>query len=297
MRRVRASDAAVPSWGQLGVAVPERLVGLGFRYWLTGFRTGDISCWERAWCAYSSTLGASLAKTAVTDLSCWVRAINRHARRDLVTARRRLRSILPRRVHCHRDDLRLPAQCLPGHARLRVRAARLLDDRRGRRGRRDLRCDDARRRPGVAADLRSWFFAAGGAACQRIEAVSPWKVRSHDRLLLPGHHGPGHRRGSGRDPEPAQRAPADARGGLPPSQQEDGVLRMLAAGRQHDLREDRSAGREGRGVPVRLRLRAGPPPQVRQRHAGRAADRVGAPRPAPPQAASPAAATRVLEPV
>jgi hypothetical protein len=85
MRRVRDGDAAVPSWGQLGIAVPERLVGLGFRYWLTGFRTGDISCWERAWCAYSSTLGASLAKTAVTDLSCWVRAINRHARRDLVT--------------------------------------------------------------------------------------------------------------------------------------------------------------------------------------------------------------------
>jgi hypothetical protein len=85
MRRVRDSDAAAPSWGQLGVAVPERLVGLGFRYWLTGFRTGDISCWERAWCAYSSTLGASRAKTAVTDLSCWVRAINRHARRDLVT--------------------------------------------------------------------------------------------------------------------------------------------------------------------------------------------------------------------
>ena len=86
MRRVRDGDAAVPSWGQLGIAVPERLVGLGFRYWLTGFRTGDISCWERAWCAYSSTLGASLAKTAVTDLSCWVRAINRHARRDLVTS-------------------------------------------------------------------------------------------------------------------------------------------------------------------------------------------------------------------
>jgi hypothetical protein len=86
MRRVRDGDPAVPSWGQLGVAVPERLVGLGFRYWLTGFRTGDISCWERAWCAYSSTLGASLAKTAVTDLSCWVRAINRHARRDLVTS-------------------------------------------------------------------------------------------------------------------------------------------------------------------------------------------------------------------
>jgi len=67
-------------------ASAEKLVGLGFRYWLTGFRTGDISCWERAWCAYSNALGASAAKSAVTDLSCWVRAINRHARRTLETA-------------------------------------------------------------------------------------------------------------------------------------------------------------------------------------------------------------------
>jgi hypothetical protein len=64
----------------------ERLVGLGFRYWLKGFRTGDISCWERAWCAYSSVLGTKAAKGVVTDLACWVRAINRHARRDLETA-------------------------------------------------------------------------------------------------------------------------------------------------------------------------------------------------------------------
>ncbi|KAB2911379.1 MAG: hypothetical protein F9K29_22725 [Hyphomicrobiaceae bacterium] len=67
-------------------AGPERLVGLGFRYWLAGFRTGDISCWERAWCAYSNALGAAAAKGALTDLSCWVRAINRHAQRDLETA-------------------------------------------------------------------------------------------------------------------------------------------------------------------------------------------------------------------
>ena len=46
-----------------------------------GFRTGDISCWERAWCAYSNVLGAATAKGAVTDLSCWVRAINRHSQR------------------------------------------------------------------------------------------------------------------------------------------------------------------------------------------------------------------------
>lgn len=68
------------------IADPERLVGLGFRYWLTGFRTGDISCWERAWGAYSNALGPTCAKGAITDLSCWVRAISRHARRDLETS-------------------------------------------------------------------------------------------------------------------------------------------------------------------------------------------------------------------
>ncbi len=86
MRRVRDNETLGAPSTQPGRVPPERLVGLGFRYWLTGFRTGDISCWERAWCAYSNTLGARRAKSAVTDLSCWVRSINRHARRDLVTA-------------------------------------------------------------------------------------------------------------------------------------------------------------------------------------------------------------------
>jgi hypothetical protein len=125
MRRVRG-DAAVPSWGQLGVAVPERLVGLGFRYWLTGFRTGDISCWERAWCAYSNALGASLAKSAVTDLSCWVRAINRHARRDPLSPAPSTAIVSAAMSACHRDDLRLctmPARPC-GPARSRCSAAR-----------------------------------------------------------------------------------------------------------------------------------------------------------------------------
>lgn len=65
---------------------PERLVGLGFRYWLTGFRTGDISCWERAWAAYATALGPCAAKSAVKDLSSWVRAIDAHAERKPETA-------------------------------------------------------------------------------------------------------------------------------------------------------------------------------------------------------------------
>jgi hypothetical protein len=65
---------------------PERLVGFGFRLWLNGFRTGDISNWERAWSAYASTIGAAAAKTAVGQLSSWVRAIDACAQRELKTA-------------------------------------------------------------------------------------------------------------------------------------------------------------------------------------------------------------------
>jgi hypothetical protein len=84
MRAHDIVNAAAPTQGEPAGA--ERLVGLGFRYWLTGFRTGDISCWERAWCAYSDAMGAATAKGAVTHLASWVGAINRHARRDLETA-------------------------------------------------------------------------------------------------------------------------------------------------------------------------------------------------------------------
>ena len=87
MSRLRDDAAGARMSQAIGRLVgPERLVGLGFRYWLKGFRTGDISCWEKAWCAYSSTLGESAARSAVTDLSCWVRSINRHAQRDLEVA-------------------------------------------------------------------------------------------------------------------------------------------------------------------------------------------------------------------
>lgn len=82
-RAVREAAAQLPEPAMLG---PERLVGLGFRYWLTGFRTGDISCWERAWSAYAKVLGPANAKSAVADLAGWVRAINRHCQRDLKTA-------------------------------------------------------------------------------------------------------------------------------------------------------------------------------------------------------------------
>src|SRR5262245_32486635 len=87
MRRVRSnageSGALATAWG---LPRPERLVGFGFRLWLNGYRTGDISSWEKAWCAYAGTIGAAAAKTAVGELSCWVRAVDCYAQRELETS-------------------------------------------------------------------------------------------------------------------------------------------------------------------------------------------------------------------
>ncbi len=82
----RAASAPLAVHVPLELNDSDRLVGLGFRLWLGGFRTGDISYWEHAWCAYSRSMGASVAKSAVRDLACWVRAIKQHSQRDLETA-------------------------------------------------------------------------------------------------------------------------------------------------------------------------------------------------------------------
>jgi hypothetical protein len=60
-----------------------RLVGIGFRCWLSGYQTGDIACWEQAWDAYAGALGPERAKVAVTELACWVRTISRTAQRPI----------------------------------------------------------------------------------------------------------------------------------------------------------------------------------------------------------------------
>ncbi len=78
------SDAAIaPVTSYEG---PERLVGVGFRLWLNGFRTGDITNWEEAFSTYARTIGAPAAGRAVGQLSSWVRAIDFYAQRKLVTS-------------------------------------------------------------------------------------------------------------------------------------------------------------------------------------------------------------------
>jgi hypothetical protein len=61
----------------------EWLVGVGFRCWLAGYDTGDITCWENGWNEYSRALGTERAKRAVTELACWVRAVRAHASRKI----------------------------------------------------------------------------------------------------------------------------------------------------------------------------------------------------------------------
>ncbi|HMN36809.1 MAG TPA: hypothetical protein PKD49_03735 [Hyphomicrobium sp.] len=62
---------------------PERLVGVGFRGWLSGFETGDIASWESTWNAYEQALGVDATKPVVLALSQFVRAVMSSANRDI----------------------------------------------------------------------------------------------------------------------------------------------------------------------------------------------------------------------
>jgi hypothetical protein len=86
MRRIARTGAARFAVARSAhCAAPARLVGLGFRFWLTGYLTGDITCWERTWRAYAGALGGA-AGHAVGDLACWVKSISCHSQRDLQVA-------------------------------------------------------------------------------------------------------------------------------------------------------------------------------------------------------------------
>ncbi len=61
----------------------ERLIGLGFRHWVAGYKSGDIDRWEQAWRIYAQELGPNAARTAVSELSAWVRAVSAAARREI----------------------------------------------------------------------------------------------------------------------------------------------------------------------------------------------------------------------
>jgi hypothetical protein len=62
---------------------PERLVGLGFRLWMRGHATCDLSCWEQAWSLYVGELGLARAPVAVRRLGAWVGAVGRSTGRRI----------------------------------------------------------------------------------------------------------------------------------------------------------------------------------------------------------------------
>jgi len=61
----------------------ETLVGLGFRCWMAGFQTGDISLWQRAWQSSAEVLGTEQASAVCGAFSRWVRAVRDHSSREL----------------------------------------------------------------------------------------------------------------------------------------------------------------------------------------------------------------------
>jgi hypothetical protein len=62
---------------------PERIVGLGFRHWYSGYLQGDILAWEKAWTTFGSALGSDNGRAALEDLSRWVKAVRDHSSRDI----------------------------------------------------------------------------------------------------------------------------------------------------------------------------------------------------------------------
>lgn len=82
-RVIRSTKASATNVIPLQARAPERLVGVGFRCWLTGFTTGEIGSWEEAWNTFSSTLGNDRAKTLLLDLSQFVRAVSASSERSI----------------------------------------------------------------------------------------------------------------------------------------------------------------------------------------------------------------------
>lgn len=61
----------------------EKLVGLGFRCWLSGYQRGTIQSWETCWSYYRFELGSEAARKAVTDLAAWVNMVRVHSIREI----------------------------------------------------------------------------------------------------------------------------------------------------------------------------------------------------------------------
>ena len=91
--RRRASRKAAP----IVHGRTEKLVGTSFRYWLTGFHTGDLSYWQRAFDLSAGAFGTEGARVVCADFSSWVSLLSDRSRRPL-------RVLEPGAPHYGRDE-------------------------------------------------------------------------------------------------------------------------------------------------------------------------------------------------
>lgn len=71
------SDGATPCGRGAALLdrVPERLVLEGFRRWMAGYTTGDLTHWEEAWNLHAAQLGPRDARPVVDQLARFVRCV------------------------------------------------------------------------------------------------------------------------------------------------------------------------------------------------------------------------------
>ena len=65
---------------------PERLVGLGFRYWMLGSQNGELDQFERAWRLFSGECGVAGGRIALEHLADWVHCVGRTSKRPIKVA-------------------------------------------------------------------------------------------------------------------------------------------------------------------------------------------------------------------
>lgn len=85
--RIGLEKSAIASAGiKMPSKSPEQLVGLGFRFWMTGYRANDIEFWKRSWDYFARHLGVETARATITDLAFWVQTVHQSAQRDIEVA-------------------------------------------------------------------------------------------------------------------------------------------------------------------------------------------------------------------
>lgn len=69
--------------GLESLAGAERIVGMGFRCWISGYQTGNISNWEHGWNYLARELGPGRARLATAELTGWARSICSSTAREI----------------------------------------------------------------------------------------------------------------------------------------------------------------------------------------------------------------------